>query len=154
MPDDELRIEPAGPARAVAVVLPVVAVALVAIGWLRGGMERGVDDPVPPWVVALVTVSVGLVLAWRALTQTVVMTGEGMVIRNVISTSRVHWSVVEELRPVSRPGLTTVELHLRGTRRRSHLGAATRWGEAGAAEVLGVLASHEVAGELLEGARP
>lgn len=153
VPDDELRIEPAGPARALAVLLVVAAVALVTIGTLRGGLERAADDPVPPWTIAVLTVLGGLVLAWRALTQSVVIGGDGLVIRNVSSTSRLHWSAVEELRPVSRPGLSTIEVHLRGTRRRHHLGAASRWGGAGADEVVGLLAAHRVAGELLDGAR-
>ncbi|MEI2699274.1 MAG: hypothetical protein V9E94_13395 [Microthrixaceae bacterium] len=87
VPDDELRIEPAGPARALAVLLVVAAVALVTIGTLRGGLERAADDPVPPWTIAVLTVLGGLVLAWRALTQSVVIGGDGLVIRNVSSTS-------------------------------------------------------------------
>ncbi len=148
-----MRIEPAGPARAVAALLAVAAVGLVLIGTVRGGMERGADDPIPPWMVAVLTVVAGFVLAWRALTQSVEISSEGLVIRNVISTTRIHWSMVEELRVVSRPGLTTIEVHLLGTRRRNHLGAASRWAGRGAEQVLGQLAGHEVAGKLLGAAR-
>ena len=52
---------------------------------------------------------------------------DGLVSRNLTSTVRLHWSTVEELRCVHRPGLVIVEIHLHGTRRRLQLGAATRW---------------------------
>ncbi len=148
VPGEEIRIDPAGPAKLLAAVLPLTAVVLVAVGALRGGMEQSADEPVAPWVVAVITVGGALILAWRALTQMVLLGDDHVVIRNMSSTARLHWSTVEELRFVSRPGLRTVEVLLRGTRRRHRMGAASRWSGHGADEVADQLAAHPVAGEL------
>lgn len=131
---------------------------MVVVGALRNGLgrsvlEEGVHDPVPPWGVAVLTVLGAAFLAWRVLTQEVVISSAGLVVRNMSSTVRLHWSTIEELRRVDRPGLSVIEVHLRGTRRKLHMGAATRWNDDSADEVAGLIASHPISGDLFEVAR-
>jgi hypothetical protein len=149
-PDDEpLHLFPAAPARVLAAAIPLAALLLVSIGAARGAMDPGADSPLSPWIVALATLAGAILLSWRALTQTAVLGDDGLVSRNLTSTVRANWSTVEELRCVPRPGLVTVEIHLRGTRRRLQLGAATRWAGHDADAVAAMLAAHPRAGALL-----
>lgn len=144
-----LRLMPAAPARLLAVAVVAGAVALVLLGATRGAWERTPDDPIAPWIVAVVTLVGAAVLARRAWTQQVVIDDEGIVARNLTSTARLHWSTVEELRQVRRPGLVVLDVHLRGTRRRHRLGAATRWPGRPAEQVLDELGRHPWAAALL-----
>lgn len=144
-----LSIPPAAPARLLAAVIPLVAVLLVVAGASRGAMERTADDPVSPWIIAVLTLAGAVLLSWRALTQHATLDDELLVSRNLTSTARLHWSTIEELRCVHRPGLVLVEIHLHGTRRRFRLGAATRWPGAGSEQVVQLLAAHPRAGALL-----
>lgn len=147
-------IKPGGPARALASALPLGAVALVIVGASRGGFVVTPDDPLAPAFVAVLAIAGSLLLAWRAVTQIVVIDDDGIVARNVTATIRMHWTTIEELRQVSRPGAVMIDAHLRGSRRRLHLGAATRWNEEQAARVLGAIRAHPVAGALVSVERP
>jgi hypothetical protein len=144
--DEPLHIAPGAPARVLAAVIPLGAVALVAVGSARGAMERTADDPLPPWVIAVATIAGALVLSWRSVSQRATIDEDGIVSRNLTSTVRLPWPTVEELRCVHRPGLVIVEIHLRGTRRRLRLGPATRWSGPDADEMVGMLAAHPQAG--------
>ena len=149
-PDDEpMVLLPAAPARVLAAVIPLAAVVLVTLGAARGAMDSGPDSPLSPWIIAVLTLAGAVALSWRALTQRAVLDDEGIVSRNLTSTVRLHWSTVEELRCVARPGVVLVEIHLRGTRRRLQLGAATRWAGHDADAVAAMLAAHPRAGALL-----
>ena len=152
--DEPQRIEAAAPAWILAAAIPLGAVALVLIGAGRGALERTAGDPVPPSWVAVATIVGSLVFGWRAATQTATLDANGLVSRNLTSTVRLDWAVVEELRAVRRPGLVMIEIHLRGTRRRLRLGPATRWEGAPASAVRSTLAAHPQAGALLVGLEP
>jgi hypothetical protein len=145
-PAEPLHIARGAPARVLAAAIPLAAVALVAVGSARGAMQRGADDPLPPWVIAVATIAGALVLGWRSLSQWATLDAEGIVSRNLTSTVRLPWSTVEELRCVQRPGLMIVEIHLLGTRRRQRLGPATRWAGPAADEMVGMLSAHPDAG--------
>lgn len=148
-PSSVLHLEPGSPARATAVALPVAAVVLVAVGASRGALGADAQSPLPPWVVAVLTVMGAAALGWRALTQHATLDDELLVCRNLTSTLRLHWSTVEELRSVRRANLVVVEIHLHGVRRRLRLGAATRPAGPASDEVLALLAAHPRAGALL-----
>ncbi len=152
MPTDDERLElfPGAPARVLGAAIPLAAVLLVSVGAARGAMSTGPDSPLSPWLVAVGTLAGAIVLSWRALTQTAVLDDEGLVSRNLTSTVRLHWSTIDELRCVHRPGVVVVEIHLRGSRRRLQLGAATRWSGHEADEVAAALAGHPRAGALLD----
>jgi len=147
--EEPVRIEPAAPAWILAVAIPTGAVGLVLLGASRGALERTAGDPVPPSWVAVATIVVALVLAWRAATQTTTLDADGLVSRNLTSTVRLDWSTVEELRAVRRPGLVMIEIPLHGTRRRLRVGSATRWQGAPASLIESTLAAHPQAGALL-----
>jgi hypothetical protein len=148
-PSTVVHLEPGSPARATAVALPVAAVVLVAVGASRGALATDAQSPLPPWVVAVLTVLGAAVLGWRALTQHATLDDERLVCRNLTSTLRLHWSTIEELRCVHRGSLVMVEIHLHGVRRRLRLGAATRPSGRASDEVLARLAAHPRAGALL-----
>lgn len=149
-----LRIGPGAPARWAAAAIPLAACALVTFGASRGAMEPGVDSPVSPWVVAVLTIVGSIVLSWRSLTQEAILDDEELVCRNLTSTVRLHWSAIEELRCMHRSSLLLVEIHLRGSRRRLRIGAATRPLGADADAVVALLAAHRRAGALLEREAP
>lgn len=148
-PDLPLHVAPGAPAKVLAAALPLGAIALVAVGAARGAMERGADDPLPPWFIAVLTVAGGLALGWRAWTQRATLDDDGVLSRNLTSTVRAPWSTVEALQCVHRPGLVIVEIRLRGTRRRLRLGPATRWPGHEAEEMIRALESHPRAGALV-----
>ena len=144
-----LRIDAGAPARLLGAAIPCVAVLLVAYGAARGAMAPSADSPVSPWIVAVLTLAGSILLSWRALAQEAVLDDEGLFSRNLTSTLRLHWSVVEELRCVRRAGMVAVEIHLCGSRRHLRLGAATRWQGLQADLVVAALAAHPRAGALL-----
>lgn len=147
--DEPLQIGPGGPALALAAAIPLIGVALIALGASRGAMDTSVDSPVSPWLVAVITLAGTVALSWRALTQTATLDGWGVVSRNLTSTVRAPWSSVEELRVVARPGVVMVEIHVLGLRRQQRLGAATRWSGEDAESTVARLAAHPCAGALL-----
>lgn len=144
----ELQIDAGLPARLTAAAIPLVAVVLVASAAARGAMTTGPDSPVSPWIVAVLTLAGAVLLSWRASRQVAVLDDDGLWCRNLGSTLRLDWSMVQELRQVRRPGVVAVELHLVGSRRRVRLGAATRPAGAAADEVAAALAAHPRAGAL------
>jgi hypothetical protein len=151
LPDDpSLRIEPGGPARVLAVLLPIGAILLVAVGSARGAMARTAEDPLPPWFVAVLTVAGAAVLGRRAWTQRATLDRDGIVSRNLTSTVRLPWSTVESLHCLHRTGVLIVEIRLAGTRRRLRLGPATRWWGPEAERMIRDLESHPCAGALVE----
>ena len=140
------------PAWLLAAVLPLGAIALIWFRTSRSGLSAGPDDPVPPVVVAVLTLVAALVLSWRALTQHAVLDGTGLHSRNLTVTYRLEWEKVERLDVVERPGLQIIEVRMHGMRRRHRLGAATRLGGDEAHAVLDALRAHHVARELLRDA--
>ena len=148
--DDVLTLQPAAPARAVAVAAPAAALVLISVAATRGGMERTDADPVSPWVVAAITLLGALWLGWRAVTQSAVLDRDGLTSRNVAGTLRVGWSDVEELRVVARGGVSVVEVRVAGVRRWARIGAATRLAGEGADEVRRAIERHGTAGALLD----
>lgn len=148
--DDVLTLQPAAPAWAVAVAAPAAALVLISVAASRGGLERTAADPVSPWVVAAVTLLGAAWLGWRAVTQTAVFDRDGLWSRNVTGTLRVGWPDVEELRVVTRGGLSFVEARVVGVRRWARIGAATRFAGDGADEVRQAIEHHGAAGALLD----
>jgi hypothetical protein len=148
--DDVLTLQPAAPAWAIAVAAPAAALVLISLAAGRGGLERTEADPVSPWVVAVLTLLGAAWLGWRAVTQRAVLDGDGLWSRNVTGTLRVAWSDVEELRVVTRGGISVVEARVAGVRRWARIGAATRFAGDGADEVRGAIERHPAAGALLD----
>ena len=144
-----MTLRPGPPAWATAVAAPLVAVALVAFRALGPGLARTPDDPVPPWVLAVLTVVVGLGLTWRALTQRAELADDALTCRNLVTTFTVGWDQLDRLEVVRRPGLVVVDIHVRGLRRRHRIGAATRFTGDESDLVLDVLRAHPAAGALL-----
>ena len=152
-PDDDdevLTLHPAAPAWAAAVGAPTAALVLISLAAARGGLERTDADPISPWVVAAVTLAGAAWLAWRAVTQGAVLDHDGLRSRNVTGTLFVAWSDVEELRVVTRGGLSFVEARVVGVRRWARIGAATRLVGEGADEVRRAIERHRRAGALLD----
>jgi len=144
-----MTLRPGPPAWATAVVAPLVAAALVAYRAAGPGLARTADDPVPPWVLGVLTVVVGMGLAYRALTQRAVLGDGDLRCRNLVTTFTVGWDQLDRLEVVRRWGLVVVDVHVRGMRRRLRVGAATRFGGEEAEAVLDVLRAHPIAGALL-----
>ncbi len=144
-----LRLRPGPPAGAVAVLAPVVALSLVLGRALTSGLAATPDDPVSPWVIAVLTVAVGFGLSYRALTQSVELGPETLRCRNLLTTFHVDWDRVEDLEVVRRGPFVMVEVRIRSLRRRHRLGAATRFAGEGAEVVLDVVRAHPSAGAVL-----
>jgi hypothetical protein len=144
-----MTLRPGPPAWATAVVAPLVAVALVAYRAWGPGLARTADDPVSPWVLAVLTVAVGVGLSYRALTQRAVLGQDDLHCRNLLTTFTVGWDQLDRLEVVRRWGLVVIDVHVRGMRRRHRLGAATRVGGEESDVVLDVLRAHPLAGALL-----
>ncbi len=146
-----MRVElaPGPPAWAAAVAAPVGALALVSFRLWTSGLASGPEDPVPPAVLAVVTMVLALVLSWRALTQRAVLDDRGLACRNLMVGFEVDWDRVEELVVVRRPGVVIVELRVRNLRRRHRVGAATRFAGPEAEAALDVLRAHPGARSLL-----
>jgi hypothetical protein len=151
-----LRLLPGPPARVVAVLAPLAALALVVGRALSSGLSATSDDPVSPWIVAVVTVAVGFALAYRALTQSTELGVDVLRCRNLLTTFDVDWDRVEDLEVVRRGPFVMVEVRIRSLRRRHRLGAATRFVGDGADVVLDVLRAHPRSAAVLveEGAWP
>jgi hypothetical protein len=137
------------PAWALAAVLPLGALALVWFRTAQSGLGSTPDDPVPPVFVAVLTLVIVVVLAWRALTQRAVLDDAGLHSRNLTVTYHLDWDKIERLDVVERPGLQIIEVRMRGMRRRHRLGAATRFGGDEAHAVLDAVRAHHIARELL-----
>jgi hypothetical protein len=134
-------------------VLPLGAIALIWFRTSQSGLASGPDDPVPPILIAAVTLVAALVLAWRALTQRAVLDDDGLHSRNLSVSYHVAWDRIERLDVVHRPGLQIIEVRILGLRRRHRLGAATRVPGDEAHAVLDALRAHPNAAALLEDQR-
>lgn len=145
----DIVLRPGPPAWATAVLAPVVAVALVAYRTVGSGLARTADDPVPPWILAVLTVAVGCALAWRSLTQRAALGPDALHSRNLTTSFSVDWDRIDHLDVLRRWGLVVIDVRIRGMRRRLRLGAATRFGGDESELVLDVLRAHPAAAALL-----
>lgn len=137
---------PAGPpARVLSLLIPVVAAALVAFRALREGLHSGPDDPVSPWIVAVLTLAVGVWLGRRATTQRAELGSEGLTCRNLVTSFGVDWDRVDSLVVSRRGPLVIVDLRVRSHRRRLRVGAATRFSDESAEAVLDQFRAHPAA---------
>lgn len=143
------RICRGAPALVAAAALPLIAAALVALGWSRGS---GTDDPIGPGGVAAATLAGALLLGWRASTQRAVLGPEDLLCRNLTVGFAVEWDRVEALRVVHRAPLVFVEVRVADLRRAHRVGAATRFAadHDGVADVLATLRAHPRAAAVLE----
>ena len=144
-----MTLRPGPPAWAMAAAIPTLAVGLVVYRAATSGLAATADDPVPPWVLAVLTVLVGCGLAWRAVTQRADLAEGGLVCRNLVTTFHVGWDRLDRLEVVRRPGLVVVDVHVHGLRRRHRVGAATRFPGDESDAVLDVVRAHPRAGALL-----
>lgn len=147
--DGVIAIAPGAPARATAVGAPIVAVSLVAWRAMHDGLRAAPDDPVSPWVIAVLTVVVGAWLGWRALTQWTELRRTELCCRNLVSRFAIDWDRVESLVVLRRGPIVAVDVRIHGYRRRLRLGAATRFGGDGADAVLDMFRAHPEARRLL-----
>ena len=147
-------IAPGAPARVLAGLIPVAAVALIASSAARGGLERSAQDVVAPSLVAAATIAVALVLAVRALTQRGELAATELRCRNLVTSFAIPWDDVEALIVRRRPMSVQIEIRARHHRRAHRLGAATRFDGDGAVAMLTVLQEHQRAGAVLEDSAP
>jgi len=140
------------PAWALAAAVPLVAIGLIWFRTSQSGLSSGPDDPVPPVLVAGLTVLAAVALAWRSLTQSAVLDRHGLHCRNLSVSFHVEWDRVERLDVVHRAGLQFVEVRVQGLRRRHRLGAATRFHGEEAEAVLDALRADPHAAVLLRDA--
>ena len=148
-----IEIGPGPPGYALAVAAPVVAIALVAYRASTSGLWSGPDDPVPPLLIAVITIGVGLAIGWRSLTQRARLGWDHLRCRNALVTFEVAWDDIERLDVVHRPWVVIVEVRIRGLRRRHRIGAATRLVGHEADAVLDMLRAHPVAASLMHDER-
>ena len=138
------------PSVALAAALPLAAIALIWRGASTSGLSATDDDLVSPWLIAVLTLAVGGVLGWRALTQRAVLSESGVRCRNLTTSFTVAWDRVERIDVVHRFGLVVYEVHLSGVRRRHRIGAATRFAGDEADVVRDLVAAHPAASSKLE----
>ena len=143
----ELRAGP--PAFVLALAAPFVGLLLVGYRAMSSGLSSGPDDPLPPWILAVVTVVAGVVIGWRAATQRALLDDEVLRCRNLLVTFELRWETIERLTTTRRFGITVIEIRMRGIHRRHRLGAATRFTGHEADAVRDVLTVHPGAGPLL-----
>jgi hypothetical protein len=144
-----ITLRPGPPAWFVTVVAPVVAIGLVGARAASSGLSATSDDPVSPWIIAVLTIVVGVWLSYRSTTQRAELRDAGLVCRNLMTTFDVDWDRVDELEVVRRGPLVIVEIRVRSLRRRLRLGAATRFSGDDAEAVLDMIRAHPAAGALL-----
>ena len=144
-----IEISPGPPAFLAALAAPVVAVALIASRAASSGLSSGPDDPIPPLVVAGITIVVALVLSWRCLTQRASLDIDVLRCRNALVNFEIPWEQVERLDIVHRLGIVVIDVRILRFRRRHRIGAATRLAGAEAEAMLDMLRAHPVAASLL-----
>jgi hypothetical protein len=137
-----IGVRPGAPARVLAALSPVVAVALVASRAARDGLSAGPDDPVSPWLVAAATVVAGCWLGWRALTQWAELRPHDLRCRNLVTSFAVDWDRVESLAVLRRGPVVAVDVRIRSHRRRLRIGAATRFAGPDADAALDMVRAH------------
>ncbi len=104
-----IRLGPGAPARVLAVLAPVVAVALVAARAARDGLAATPDDPVSPWLLAVLTVGLGCWLGWRALGQRAELAPGDLRCRNLVTAFAVDWDRVESLIVTRRGPIVVID---------------------------------------------
>jgi len=144
-----IEITPGPPGFLAALAVAVIATALIASRAASSGLSSGPDDPIPPLVVAAVTVVLALILSWRCLTQRALLDVDALRCRNTLVTFEVPWDKVERLDIVHRVGIVVIDVRILGLRRRHRVGAATRFSGAEAEAMLDMLRAHPVAAALL-----
>lgn len=144
-----IRLGPDAPARVVSVLAPLVAVGLVAARAARDGLVATPDDPVSPWVLAVITVGVGCWLGWRALGQRAELTPQELRCRNLVTSFAIDWERVESLVVLRRGPIVAIDVRIRSHRRRLRIGAATRFAGDSADTVLDMFRAHPEARRLL-----
>ncbi len=147
--DGVIAVVPGLPARVAAVAAPIIAVVLVAWRAMQDGLRSAPDDPVSPWVIALLTIAAGAWLGWRALTQWTELRRNELCCRNLVSRFAVDWDRVESLVVARRGPIVAIDVRIRGHRRRLRLGAATRFSGDAADAVLDMFRAHPDARRLL-----
>ncbi len=147
--DGVIDIGPGAPARVVAVAAPLVAIGLVAWRAARDGLASGPDDPVSPWIIAVLTIAAGCWLGWRAQRQWAELRPHELRCRNLVTSFAVDWDRVESLVVLRRGPVVAVDIRMRGHRRRLRIGAATRFSGDAADAVLDMLRAHPDARRLL-----
>ncbi len=133
-----------------AAVLPLAAIVLIWRGATTSGLSSTEADLVSPWLIAALTVVVGLALGWRALTQRAELSAEALQCRNLTTSFTVPWERVDRIEIVHRLGLVVLDVHLTGIRRRHRIGAATRFAGDEAIVVRDLVAAHPEASSKLE----
>lgn len=147
--DPVIVVRAAAPARVLAVLVPVAAIALVAARAAGTGLSAGPDDPASPWIVAVATIALGCWLGWRSPSQRAELLPSELRCRNLTSSYAVDWDHVSSLAVVRRGPLVLLEIRVSGHRRRLRIGAATRFAGDSAEVVLDVVRAHPSAGRLL-----
>jgi len=99
---------------------------------------------------AALTMIAVVLLAWRSLTQRAALDEDGLHCRNLTMSYHLEWERIERLQLVHRGGLQIIEVRVRGLRRHSRLGAATRFSGDEAEAVLDSIRAHPQACALLE----
>lgn len=137
------------PARVLAVLAPAIAVGLVVGRALLSGLSSRPEDPVSPWIVAVVTIAVGFWLGWRAPSQRAELRPDELRSRNLTTTFSVEWDRIEAILVERRGPLSVVDIRAVGMRRRLRIGAATRFTGDGPEVVLDMFRAHPMASDLL-----
>lgn len=145
----EIGLRAGVPAKVFSVLAPAAAAGLVVARAASDGLSAGPDDPVSPWIVAIVTLGFGFWLGWRAPTQWARLRPDVLRCRNLVTHLTVDWDRVESLVVVRRGPLTMIEVRVRGHRRRIRIGAATRFSGESADAVIDMVRAHPVALSLL-----
>lgn len=138
------------PSVVLAALAPLVAIVLIWRGVTTGGMSSTEHDLVSPWIIAVLTLVVGVLLGWRALTQHAELGVEGLRCRNLTTSFTIPWDRVDRIEIVHRLGLVVFDVHLSGVRRRHRIGAATRFAGEEAVVVRDLVAAHPDAASRLE----
>ncbi|MBU6216113.1 MAG: hypothetical protein KGR17_05870, partial [Acidobacteria bacterium] len=109
---ESLTLRSGAPGLALAVIAPLAAVALVGFRVATEGLAAGPEDPVPPVVLAGVTIVAGLVLGWRAASQRADLDPNGIRCRNLVVGFEVDWDLVDSVVVHRRGPVQLVELHV------------------------------------------
>ena len=146
----QVTIHGGPPSVVLAAALPFAAIALIWRGATTSGLSSTESDLVSPWLIAALTLVVGIVLGWRALTQRAELSDDGLRCRNLTTSFDVPWDRVERIDVVHRLGLVVLDVHLTGVRRRHRIGAATRFAGDEAVVVQDLVAAHPAASSKLD----
>ena len=146
----QVTIHGGPPSVVLAAALPLAAIVLIWRGATTSGLSATEADLVSPWLIAVLTLVVGVVLGWRALTQRAELSDAGLRCRNLTTSFAIPWDRVERIDVVHRLGLVVLDVHLTGVRRRHRIGAATRFAGEEAVVVQDLVAAHPDASSKLD----